>query len=356
MRSARKRRPCSTSILRCSRAGVLEASYFDGRSTRVRNVGLSAAGEELLVAGEDVDLKLPFSQVKVDERLGRAPRRLRFPDGTFCEVRDLDALDTLLVALGHSDGRIDSWQRHLQPVILACLASAVLIFLGYKLALPWAAARGARNLPPAVGKTLSAQALSALDGKILLPSQIGPRRIQALTAEFRALKLPEGGTPHSSLLFRNSPQLGPNAFTLPDGTIVVLDELVKTMGDDRLVMAVAAHELGHAYGHHGLQLLLQSTAVGAFLTLYIGDISQLLAAAPAAVLQARYSQDLEQQADDYGATLLAGNGMSPALLADALQKLLNAHPGRPHEGYLSSHPATEARMRHLRELARYRSQ
>ncbi len=73
-------------------------------------------------------------------------------------------------------------------------------------------------------------------------------------------------------------------------------------------------------------MLLQSSAVGAFWTLYIGDISNLLAAAPAAVVQARYTQDLERQADDYGAELLSRNGMSPGLLADSLQKLKASHP------------------------------
>ncbi len=112
-----------------------------------------------------------------------------------------------------------------------------------------------------------------------------------------------------------------------------------------------AHELGHAHGRHGLQLLLQSSAVGAFLTFYVGDISSLLAAAPAAVVQARYSQDLERQADDYAAALLLHNGMSPGLLADALKKLADSHPGFSQGGYLSTHPATDERMRRLRALA-----
>ncbi len=330
---------------------ALPASYFDGRSTRIRAVSLSISGEDLLVTGDGIDLRIPFSQVKVDERLGRASRRLRFADGTFCEIRDLAALDALLSSAGHRDSRIDRLQRHLQSVLIACAVCVSLAFVGYKFVLPWAAARGARHLPPAVGKALSVQTLRALDGKLLLPSGIDSERRQALAAEFRALRLPEGGTPRSPLLFRGSPQLGPNAFTLPDGTIVILDDLVKKIGDDRQIMAVAAHELGHAYGHHGLQLLLQSTAVGAFWTLYVGDISQLLAAAPAAVVQARYSQDLERQADDYGATLLLNNGMSPALLADALQKLLDTQHGSGREGYLSSHPPTDERMRHLRQLA-----
>jgi Zn-dependent protease with chaperone function len=152
-------------------------------------------------------------------------------------------------------------------------------------------------------------------------------------------------------LFRGSPQLGANAFTLPDGTIIVLDDLITAIGDDGQTLAVLAHELGHVHGRHGLQLLLQSSAVGAFWTFYIGDISHMLAAAPAAVVQARYSQDLERQADDYAAAVLLHNGMSPGLLAQALERLAVSEPASANAGYLSSHPSTDQRMRHLRLLA-----
>jgi Zn-dependent protease with chaperone function len=327
---------------------MLQANYFDGRSTRVRAVNLSVVGDDLVVAGEDIDLCVPFANIKIDERLGRAPRRLRLEDGTFCEVRDLDALDTLLSSTAHRDGWVDRMQRHLHFVLLACVAFVMFAALAYKWGLPWAAANGAHHLPPAIGKTLSAQALQVLDGGILMPSKIAGERQQALSAEFHALRLPEGGTPDSALLFRRSPQLGANAFTLPDGTIIVLDDLVTSIGDDRQTLAVLTHELGHAHGHHGLQLLLQSSAVGAFLTFYVGDISHLLAAAPAAVVQASYSQDFEQQADDYGAALLLHNGMSPGLLADALKKLAELQPKLSKGGYLSSHPSTDERMRRLR--------
>jgi Zn-dependent protease with chaperone function len=329
---------------------MLQANYFDGRSTRVRIVELSLAGGDLVIAGEDIHLRVPFAQVTVDERLGRAPRRLRFKDGTFCEVRDLDALDTLLSSTGHRDGWVDRMQRHVQFMLFSLVACVALVLMAYKWGLPWAAAKGAHNLPPAVGKTLSVQTLKLLDGKILMPSKIAEDRRRALSAKFHALRLPEGGTPDSELLFRDSPQLGANAFTLPDGTIIVLDDLLTSIGGDPQALAVFAHELGHAHGRHGLQLLLQSSAVGAFWTLYIGDISNLLAAAPAAVVQARYSQDLERQADDYGAKLLMHNGMSPALLADALEKLAASHAGASKGGYLSSHPSTDERMRHLRQL------
>ncbi len=330
---------------------MVHANYFDGRSTRIRPVNLSVIGSDLIIAGEDVDLSVPFSDVKVDERLGRAPRRLRLKDGTFCEVRDLDGLDSLLSSTSHRDGWVDRTQRRLLWVLFSLVVSIVLAVAAYKWGLPWAAAEGARHMPPAVGRLLSAQALKILDGGILLPSKIPEEQQRSLAGKFHGLRLPDGRNADSVLLFRGSSQLRANAFTLPDGTIIILDELIELVGDDRQTLAVLAHELGHAHGRHGLQQLLQSSAVGAFLTFYLGDISSLLAAAPAAVVQARYSQSLEREADDYGAALLADNGMSPALLADALDKLARAHSGGSMGSYLSSHPSTQERMRHLRLLA-----
>jgi Zn-dependent protease with chaperone function len=330
---------------------MIRANYFDGRSTRLRVVELSVLGEDLVITGEDIELRVPFADLRVDERLGRAPRRIRFQDDSFCEVADLEGLDALLSSTAHRDGRVDRMQRHRLSILLSCVAFVALAAAAYQWGLPWAAAQGALRLPPVVGKVLSTQVLNVLDGGILMPSKIAEARRQSLNTEFHALRLPEGGSPNSTLLFRSSSQLNANAFTLPDGTIIVLDGLITSIGDDPQTLAVFAHELGHAHGRDGLQLLLQSSAIGAFLTFYIGDISQLLAAAPAAVVQARYSQRLEQKADDYAAALLVYNGMSPGLLADALKKLSDLHPGFEQAGYLSSHPSTEERMRRLRVLA-----
>ena len=333
---------------------MLRANYFDGSSTRVHAVDLSMVSDHLVVRGETVDFKISFDQVQVDERLGRAARRLRFKGGAFCEVSDLAGLDGLLAMTSHQDGRIDRMQRRLPIVLISCVALVALTIAAYRWGVPWAAAEGARRLPMSVGRTLTTQELKILDGRILLPSNISAQRRKALSAQFMALQLPGGGVPDSKLLFRGS-SLGANAFTLPDGTIIVLDDLITAINNDQQIMAVLSHELGHVHGRHGLQLLLESSIVGAFWAFYIGDISQLLAAAPVALAQAKYSQDLERQADDYGAALLRGNGMSPQLLADVLKKLVALHPEASKIGYLSSHPSTDERMRHLHLLAAHTS-
>ena len=331
---------------------MVSATYFDGRSTRVHAVELAIAGEDLLVTGTDVNLHIPFAQVKVDERLGRAARRLRFPDGGCCEVVDLVALDGLLSSSAHRDGWVDRLQRHQRFAMLALCAFAVVVVVAYKWGLPWVAAEGARRLPPVIARAISTQTMKTLDGRLLGESLIAYARQRSLTAHFNALQTPGSSRSQSALLFRASPQLGANAFTLPDGTIVILDDLTNSIGDDSHLLAVLAHELGHAHEHHGLQMLLRSSAVGAFLTFYLGDISQLLAAAPVALIQARYSQQFEQQADEYGAALLREHGLSPELLADDLSRLMKLRPDASGGGYLASHPPTDKRIRRLRELAR----
>jgi len=327
---------------------MIEAQYFDGRSTRIHKVGLSIVSECLVVAGDGVRRRVPFPLVAVDERLGRAERRLRLPDGAFCAVADLDGLDALLLEAGHRDGTVDRLQRHLKVALAAAAACVLIAAASWRWGLPWLAEIGARQMPPAIGRTLTVQTLHVLDGPILLPSALPTDRQADIIARYRALTLPEGGNPAGPLLFRNSPTLGANAFTLPDGTVILLDGLVTGLDNDSQIMAVLSHELGHAHGRHGLQLLLRSSALGAFWTFYLGDISQLLAAAPTALMQAKYSRELEQEADDYGAALLDANGLSPALLADALEKLGQLHRHSEGAEYLSSHPPSAERIEALR--------
>src|SRR5450432_2923645 len=143
---------------------MLQGAYFDGLSTRTRVVELSIDGESLILAGQDVNLRVPFAEVVVDERLGRAPRRLRLNSGAFCEVRDLDALDALLSRTAHRDGWVDRMQRHLHFVVFSIFACIALAFAAYRWGLPWAAAKGARWLPAEVGRTLSVQTMKLLDG------------------------------------------------------------------------------------------------------------------------------------------------------------------------------------------------
>lgn len=327
---------------------MLHANYQDGRSTQVRDVALSLTSGTLAVLGDDIDLRIPVTHIIVDERLGSAPRRLRFPDGSFCEVRDLKALDTLLLKMGHRDGWVDRVQRHLPFVTFSIAAFVAIVAAAYMWLLPWAAEVAAHRIPSSAIKVLSTQTLKTLDRAFFTPSELPEERRTVLVSTFKALQHSQEAQT-SELLFRNSPHLGANAFALPDGTIVVLDDLITLMDNDEQILAVLSHELGHVHERHGLQMLLRTSVAAAFLTFYIGDISALLAAAPAAMIQAQYSQEFERAADSYGAQLLVHNGISADQLADALENLQQSRPVTADADYLSTHPRTDERVKFLRE-------
>jgi Zn-dependent protease with chaperone function len=170
-----------------------------------------------------------------------------------------------------------------------------------------------------------------------------------------------------TLHFRDGGPVGANAMALPDGTIVVTDQLVALAAHDEQILAVLAHELGHINRRHGLRMLIQGSIVAFVVSWYIGDVSSVAAGAPTLLLQARYSRGHEREADNYGAAMLKVNGISPRRLAEMLARLEAAHrskaekaadkePGtqaankRRISDYLASHPATAERIEALNNM------
>jgi Zn-dependent protease with chaperone function len=206
----------------------------------------------------------------------------------------------------------------------------------------------AQRMPRSALDQVSAQVLSGLDRLLLEPSQLSGEERFAIYQEYLRLRLPPDVA--IKLEFRSSPSIGANAFALPSGTVVVTDELVRLSKRPEEVIAVLAHEAGHVDRRHGLRNMIQSSVVSLFITWYIGDVSALAAAAPTALLEARYSRDLEREADDYAVQLLTESGIRAGTLADILERLRD-EDGGSDEGafaYLASHPPTAERIAVLR--------
>lgn len=334
---------------------MLSAKYFDGRSSRPQAVTLSVLNHCLLVRGDELECLVSADEIALSERLGAAPRTLRLPDGSFCEIADPAALEPLLRQLGHTDSWVDRAQRSWAYAGVALLLFIASCAAAYVWGLPWAAQQTAQRLPSEVLEILSAQTLEFLDDHLLETSQLDLPRQRELQAGFDALIKPQGALPYR-ILFRAGGALGANALALPDGRIVLLDELVKLADNDEQIHAVLGHELGHVYHRHGLRMLVQSTLVGAVSTWWFGDTSALLVAAPTVLLNAQYSRQLESEADAYGAALLRANQLTTARLGEMLKKLMEAH-GMGSSGksggqrrwldYLASHPAPQERIQAL---------
>ena len=141
-----------------------------------------------------------------------------------------------------------------------------------------------------------------------------------------------------------------NAFAMADGTIRIYSGLMDML-DDRELLFVVGHEMGHVVQRHiqnKIWLAYASSAVCKAIASQRNEAGEIarssLGALAEKVLNAQFSQQEEREADDYGIIYLRklGHDRQPAI--SALTKL--ATLGNEHS-FLSSHPAPEARAKRL---------
>ena len=144
-----------------------------------------------------------------------------------------------------------------------------------------------------------------------------------------------------------------NAFACPDGSVRVFAALMHMMSDDEL-LGVIGHEIGHVLKHHSknafkTSLLTDalkdgiSSAGGVAAALsdsQLGTLTQSL-------INAKYSQKQENEADDCGYDFLVSKGKNPWGMVMAFEKLQTME-GNRKSSYItkmfSSHPETKARI------------
>lgn len=151
-----------------------------------------------------------------------------------------------------------------------------------------------------------------------------------------------------------------NAFACADGSVRVFSSLMDIMDDDEL-LGVIGHEIGHVGLHHSKKAFKQELLTGALKDAIessggvaaalsesqLGTLSQSL-------INAKYSQKQEKEADDYGYDFLKKNGKNPWGMVHAFQKMQNMEQQAGIKtDYLtkmfSSHPETSARIKHMED-------
>lgn len=332
-------------------------NYFDGRSSDRRPVTITQEGEMLRIVGEGLDLHFDRQQVRLSAPLGQLRRTLFLPDGGVCEVAEgVEAL--LPQATGRAASWLHRWERSLGLALAALLLTVGVVWGFLHFGVPLLAKRLAFALPPASETVMGEEALHLLDRLVFAPTALPHERREQLQTLFAAMQreLPE--TEHYRLELRAGKQLGANALALPAGIIVVTDEFVNLAQHDDEIVAVLAHEFSHARQRHILRHVLQSSATGVIVASLTGDltsITSLAATLPTALIDARYSRNFETEADDGALAYLKGHDIPPSRFADILQRLQSDFDKRSGAGkdssqplgdLFSTHPETEARIRH----------
>lgn len=328
---------------------AFSAHWFDGLTSRMHAVTVSRAGDRVLVSGDGVERSEAHAVLRITSRLGRTPRTIVFPEGGRVLVADHPLLDDWFPSEDRVQRLVARLERHAHVVaasILICIAVSVASFVW---GVPWLADRIATRIPAGMEAKLGEGVLGQLDGLFgFKPSELDPQRQAELVQRFRRIAdpLPDGAS--YQLLFRHAEDVGANALALPGGMIVVTDELIYLLGDDREFDAVVAHEIGHQQHRHALRQTLRSSFVAIVAAFFAGDVSAASAVVigvPTFLLQSHYSRGFEEEADQFAFATLASRGESPAWFAEAMRKLdAQKDAGDDGVSYLSSHPSSAARI------------
>jgi Zn-dependent protease with chaperone function len=341
------------------------ARYYDGRSARALPARLTIEADTALLTGDGFERRWLLAELRVSEPIAHSPRMITFPDGSHCEIDDQATFDGLLDSTGYREPWVVRLQSRWRHVLLALVGVIAVVAAGVHWGVPLAANVIAQQVPLSFETSLGEQAMKAFEAQALRPSALPAADRDRLTRRF-ALIVPADAPPHR-VEIRGS-QIGPNAFALPGGWIVITDELIQAAGSDEAVLAAFAHELGHLHHRHTMRRIIASTIVASGAAVLFGDWSSLLAFAPAMLVDLSYSRSMEIEADDYARELLARNGVPVRALVDLLRALERAAGGgvspatagetgdaeRPPRllRYLSTHPDTGDRIRRLLESGR----
>lgn len=324
---------------------------------------LDAGGSLIVLSDEEGDesRRLAWgvrSDIEVSQRVGSIPRRIMFGNESVFETRDNDAIDTYLRGRGEKRSGFVHRLEIVRPRMIAfAVATIVLASVIYHYALPVLVEVAVLVTPPVVPEIMSAGTLKTLDQTALSPSKLSDAKRKEISDQFEKITAQaEGGAGRYKLNFRDGGIIGPNAFALPDGNLVLTDQLVDLAGSDtEMITAVLGHEIGHVEYKHSLRQLYRAAGVAGLVMLIAGDVGsgvQDVLTQGGGLLALSYSRSAEAQADRRSVELMQAAGMDPTALSrffDSLETKLDDHSDT---SMLSTHPGTPERKQAILDYAR----
>lgn len=362
-----------------SSQGIQAVLDFDARSGRVTltEVMTGIAEESAALVKQPRKKTLfssPLTDLTIPPRLANTRRRLALDNGAAFVTQDNDSIDALaeralaLSRLSVGDatrGFSGNWLHRLESnrgAVAACFVAIIVIAsVTIIYGIPIAAKRIAYAVPQPVQNSMSEGTLELLDSLYLSPSEL-PSEEQARVLALASAAIEGVGITSYAVELRTG--IGPNAMALPDGTIVITDDIVELSANDDELLAILYHEIGHLQNRHLLRRVLQSSFVSLGLIVMSGNVETVdtLIALPTFYLDMSYTRDFEIEADRYALQSLKDRGLSVDNFSAIMNKLeeslsrigvdedadepisRTARRQRELLKYFASHPLTSERL------------
>ena len=266
---------------------------------------------------------VPLSEVHISERVGATTRTIVFPDGAMFEAGDNDSIDAWLVRYGQRTSWRHRFERSRPLIGISFVAIALIMLALVRWGIPAVSDYIAQRLPPRVDATIASGALEALDDGVFEPTKLSEAKQHTIRERFQRLA-PIHTATDFQIVFRSGGWIGANAFALPDGTVVVTDQLVALAIHADELASVLLHEIGHVVHRHSLRQVIRHSWLAMLSLLIVGDVSSagtLVLALPSVLVQSAYSREFETESDDYALIRMQEIGLDPVHFADFMERI-----------------------------------
>jgi len=311
----------------------ISGQLFEIQSSEFADCDLRVSGNQITVRlkGEGrTEFSCLISDLKIEPRLGTVAQKIELPNGQIFATEDFDSVKSLKPSgFWNAVSKTEKFGWHLLPL---AIATPFLAFGLYKLMIPVLISMGMAVTPDALLHSLDSSTMKSMDAIILDESDISAERQNEVSDIFNRLIAAKDNDLGAmsdrdfkfNLLFRDGGRIGPNAFALPGGTIVITDDLIELFDEDYVLAAVLAHEIGHVDNEHQLRQLYRALGMAALITVIAGDAGEILEDAlleGSAILSLSYSREHESQSDSYSYELLKAADMRTDGLITFFDKL-----------------------------------
>jgi len=326
---------------------VIPATIYSTSSSEARTVQLTFTERNVEINDMVSTEFFLLSNIDWLSPMGKLPHEIRLPNGALITI---DNHHDLTPFFSSKNLLISRLEQHKLFCFVALLLVPICLFVIIEQGIPAAAKSVTPLVPEQALIEIDQQVMAILDKTLLDPSLLKENEklslADYLSNERFSSTLVLG---NYTLSYRNSESFGANAFALPGGSIVVTDGLYALLKDDeQALIAILLHEIGHVEYRHGLQLIAETAATTLLITYFFGDmegIVETFTGTALTVIQNKFSQQLETEADTFAVEQLKHLGISPKALGDALSKLVKSKGNNELlEKYFSSHPSIKDRI------------